>query len=91
MIDPTVELNLEILYKEIDALKKRIGILEELVKNKKPETNPPNIWPNDFPNTPQLSSIPTCSKCGLDISKPIGYCCPNMDCPVGLGPIVCGG
>ena len=28
-----------------------------------------------------------CPKCGLDVSGVMGYCCPNVDCPCGLGPV----
>lgn len=30
-----------------------------------------------------------CSLCGLDLSGVMGYCCPNLKCPTGLGPVYC--
>jgi len=38
----------------------------------------------------QHNPYQTCSKCGMKLSGVMGYCCPNTDCPTGLGPIVCG-
>ena len=31
----------------------------------------------------------SCPKCGITLSGIMGYSCPNSDCPVGLGPILC--
>lgn len=50
-----------------------------------PEINPyrtdaPREWSNPYK---------TCPKCGLDLSGPMGYCCPNGDCPTGLGGSRC--
>lgn len=30
-----------------------------------------------------------CPKCGIKLEGVMGYCCANIDCPTGLGPIVC--
>lgn len=46
-----------------------------------------------LPQMPQV--IPTlpfkieskCSKCGLLMDGPMGYCCPHADCPCGMGPV----
>lgn len=51
---------------------------------------------------PTLPSIPTpwinewtpidykhCPKCGIQLDKVMGYCCPQPNCPTGLGPIMC--
>ena len=32
----------------------------------------------------------TCPRCGITLSGIMGYSCQNSDCPVGLGPILCG-
>ena len=31
----------------------------------------------------------TCPKCNMDLSRTMGYCCPNLDCPTGMGPVYC--
>lgn len=30
-----------------------------------------------------------CHKCGLKLDVAMGYCCPNAQCPTGLGPVTC--
>jgi hypothetical protein len=37
----------------------------------------------------QIPNISKCSLCGLDLSGVMGYCCPNLKCPTGLGPVYC--
>lgn len=32
----------------------------------------------------------SCPKCGITLAGIMGYSCPISDCPVGLGPILCG-
>jgi len=34
--------------------------------------------------------MPRCGKCGITLSQVMSYCCPNNDCPCGLGGISCG-
>jgi hypothetical protein len=36
-----------------------------------------------------IPNISKCSLCGLDLSGVMGYCCPNLKCPTGLGPVYC--
>lgn len=35
------------------------------------------------------ATIAVCGKCGLEIKQVMGYCCPNADCPCGMGPVTC--
>ena len=44
-----------------------------------------------MPNIPMNPSFPInqCSKCGLKLDTVMGYVCPNLDCPTGLGPVRC--
>lgn len=45
-----------------------------------------------FPNMPLDSYGPIakmCPKCGLTLSGVMSYCCPNAECPTGLGPVMC--
>ena len=51
------------------------------------DVNPYEIVPH-APDDP-LRSTGCCLKCGLKMDGVIGYCCPNHDCPVGLGPVTC--
>lgn len=37
----------------------------------------------------EIPNIGKCSLCGLDLSGVMGYCCPNLKCPTGLGPVYC--
>ena len=38
---------------------------------------------------PQWQRKPTCQKCGIELGQVMGYCCPYVDCPTGMGPIMC--
>ena len=42
-------------------------------------------WEKFIPPTINKNS---CPKCGIDISGTMGYCCPNQDCPTGMGPVM---
>ena len=40
---------------------------------------------------PWGDTIPTiCSECGMNWEGTMGYCCPNIKCPMGAGPTICG-
>ncbi len=53
--------------------------------NKWLKKNEPDIWkkPNPWNETQR------CTKCGLKLEGVMGYCCPNVGCPTGLGPVMC--
>ncbi len=77
------------LEAEMLELQARVSRLEALIKPLQPN-------PVVFPQTPDwlspsIQPLPAskCSKCGLEFSGPMGYCCPRTDCPTGLGPIMC--
>lgn len=46
------------------------------------------FWPSmpaqsiTLPDMPSRSGGTTCSKCGMDWSGAMGYCCPSFDCPM---------
>lgn len=42
----------------------------------------------DFWTKPQ-QPVNRCSKCGLKLEGVMGYCCPNVGCPTGMGPVMC--
>lgn len=42
------------------------------------------------PPRPPFGYNNSCPKCGIALSSAMAYSCPNSDCPVGLGPIMCG-
>lgn len=46
----------------------------------------PTPWPEP---RPPFGYKDSCPKCGITLSGIMGYSCPNSDCPVGLGPILC--
>lgn len=47
--------------------------------------------PPTYPMKPSFPGYPisSCSRCGLELGGVMGYCCPHMDCPSGMGPVVC--
>lgn len=45
--------------------------------------------PNPNPLAPSPWDTKSCYKCGLKLEGVMGYCCPNAQCPTGLGPVVC--
>jgi hypothetical protein len=48
----------------------------------------PGVQPY-VPITPTLPDLSKCGKCGLTLGPVMGYCCPNADCPCGLGGTSC--
>lgn len=61
------------------------------------DPNPPPFgpgWPITWPITPSIPTFPTlpidaCPKCHLKLDRVMGYCCPDLDCPTGMGPVRC--
>jgi len=49
--------------------------------DKKDNLNYPSNLPTWFENK-------KCPKCGLELQPVMGYCCPRVDCPTGLGPVL---
>lgn len=43
-----------------------------------------------IPMWPKRGDAVRCPKCGVDFSGVMGYSCQNIDCPMGVGPILCG-
>lgn len=71
-----------------------------------PRPNAPISWPEDYqPRFPKPSEAPpnplwpdipwagkvTCPSCHMDWEGVMGYCCPHTHCPMGAGPVTCGG
>lgn len=73
------------LQGEIDNLNQKVAFLEqklkELQENRSIPTSP---WTVYGPIVERR-----CTKCGLKLDGPMGYCCSNSDCPSGLGPVMC--
>jgi hypothetical protein len=70
------------LEKRVEDLEKRVEILEMF----KRILDPPIPYPTRYPGYPgQPASM--CPKCGLKLEGVMGYCCPHIDCPVGMGPV----
>lgn len=42
-----------------------------------------------IPLAPEIPQAARCSKCGIDLSSPMGYVCASSQCPVGLGGFTC--
>lgn len=62
--------------------------VEEKVDDPKPI---PWITPEEMPPwiSPTIRDYGNCPKCGLKLGQVMGYCCPNTNCPTGLGPVMC--
>ena len=45
---------------------------------------PPNL---PIPCDPVYPAVKLCSKCGIQLSSVMGYCCPHPACPTGLGGV----
>lgn len=41
------------------------------------------------PFPPYFGPSNVCGKCGLKLDGMMSYCCPQPDCPCGMGPIMC--
>ena len=74
----------EKVLNEIKNIKLRLDRLEQ---RPTPGVIPPLV-PGVIPSIPINSN--KCSKCGLIMNGPMGYCCPHRDCPCGMGPVWCG-
>ncbi len=72
-----LELFLEEQEMQIQQMEKELLILGNLILEK-------NI---PFDRIPNIND--KCSLCGLNLSGVMGYCCPNLKCPTGLGPVYC--
>lgn len=46
----------------------------------------PSPWD---PSTPYGPIKNNCPKCGLKLEGAMGYCCPQPQCPTGLGGVYC--
>lgn len=47
-------------------------------------------YQKDVPHeTPNMWNPHTCPKCGIQLDRVMGYCCPNIFCPTGMGPVTC--
>lgn len=44
--------------------------------------------PDEFKPWQPLNETMQCTKCGLSFKGPIGYVCTDINCPVGLGPVI---
>ena len=88
--------------KETDDVKERIRDLIKDLPKMPPVPSWPKVIPNFPPYSPNVPIGPigpgilplypkpyNCSVCGINLTSPIGYCCPRTDCPTGLGPIIC--
>lgn len=78
----TTDVKIKQLEKKIAQLEERISYLEAAERIKQPFQ--PNPWPL-YPIQPRRA----CPTCGLDLTNTMGYCCPNANCPCGMGPIMC--
>lgn len=65
------------LQAEVDNLNHRVAQLEMLVLQLR---STPTQGPTLFPNYP--ASDKRCSKCGIKMDGPMGYSCPDSECPV---------
>lgn len=68
------------LFEELSNIKQRLDTIEYSLKH---------LSMFHIPIT--VPSVPTnvCPKCGLNLEGTLNYSCPNVDCPVGLGPVIC--
>ena len=94
--DPLV---LEIYGQLMDLYTSELEFWYDIEKASKLIQNPPSAprWVEQPPFVPPVPYIPPnpwaekarCSKCGIDLNQSLGYCCQNMECPTGLGPVWC--
>ena len=100
--DPLV---LEIYGQLMDLYTSELEFWYDIEKASKLIQNPPTAprWVEQPPFVPPTPYIPYpppipadfwpkasgCPKCGIDLNHVMGYCCPNMECPTGLGPVWC--
>lgn len=77
----------EKVLKTLKDLTERVERIERMNQPFGPTVpNMPQVIPS-IPNPIPAMSPNKCSKCGLVMDGPMGYCCPHRDCPCGMGPI----
>lgn len=72
---------------EYEKLEERIARLERLVEERHyiPQNTP---W--EVPLTLRKEYMENrCTKCGIKLNTVMSYCCPQTDCPCGMGPVSC--
>lgn len=78
-----LEENLQ-LKRELCELRSEVAALKRELEGAKPYAPiPPFPWPDPNP------SFNRCAACGLELSGALGYVCTRIDCPTGLGPVLC--
>lgn len=85
------------LKKELAEIKDRIEAIERRLD--KPtkfgpryDPNTPDHWPwpmLPLPDEPAKTGIEFCPRCGIEMKGVMGYVCNRIDCPTGLGPVMC--
>lgn len=85
------------LEEMVQDLSQRVSRLESGVVHNygpieaKPATTPMPIGPSFWP-TPRVEPVQLrarCAKCLIELAPVMAYCCPQSDCPTGLGGVSC--
>lgn len=75
---------------KLEDLEKRIKELEEIIFEFKKDRHYIPTPPWNVPLHPSPSIYESkCGACGITLGRSMGYCCPRLDCPCGMGPVIC--
>lgn len=79
------------ILKDLDSLREEILEYQRELKETQNDWNENPIFPSPYnPGTPIIvNPDPRCSQCGLQLSPVMGYVCPQVNCPSGLGGPSC--
>jgi hypothetical protein len=72
------------LEAKIRQLEETVAWQEMEINRLKNEGNTKTFLRETFRQTPPVyeNISPRCLKCGIEFSGPMGYVCPNLDCPI---------
>lgn len=86
---------LAMMQGELDNLNQKIALLEQTLKDLQEDRriprNPWDVIGPGLPPAPIYEYKRECTQCGIKFGDgPIGYSCPQKNCPCGLGSPWCG-
>lgn len=88
MDDSRADEKVAMLQGEIDNLNHKIAFLEGKLKELESNRSVPRSpWDVIGPGLSQPNDVKSCVKCGINPKGSWSYCCPDAECPMGMGPI----
>lgn len=65
------------------------SVIKKILDDFKKFESPVSPWKKNDDIYPKIFEFNICPKCGLKLEGVMSYCCPNVECPTGMGPVMC--